>query len=173
MLVGILSDTHGFLDPRIVDIVHDCDLAIHAGDIGNANVLQVLQLRGKRVIAVRGNNDTKRKWPREDRSTLDTLPDQLSVDLPGGCLVAVHGHNAGRPVCRHRTLRNLYPDARAIVYGHSHRLVCDKTNWPWVLNPGAAGKNRTFGGPSCLVLRALNSDWQIEVFRFSVANRSH
>ncbi len=171
MRVGILSDTHGFLDPRIIDIVHDCDLAVHAGDIGNARVLQVLRVRGKRVMAVRGNNDTKQKWPREDRSALDALPDDLSVDLPGGCLVAVHGHNAGRPARRHTILRNLYPDARAIVYGHSHRLICDRSKRPWVLNPGAAGKNRTFGGPSCLVLSALHSNWRVEVFRFPATDR--
>jgi putative phosphoesterase len=173
MRVGILSDTHGFLDPRIIDIIHDCDLAVHAGDIGNAHVLQLLRVQGKRVMAVRGNNDTKQKWPREDRSALDALPDHLSVDLPGGCLVAVHGHDAGRPARRHATLRNLYPDARGIVYGHSHRLIFDRSKRPWVLNPGAAGKNRTFGGPSCLVLCALHSNWWVEVFRFPAADRHH
>ncbi len=171
MLVALLSDTHGFPDPRIIDIVHDCDVAIHAGDIGNANVLQMLQIRGKQVMAVRGNNDTKQKWPRQDRSALEALPEWLSVDLPGGCLVALHGHNAGRPARRHTVLRDWYPDARAIVYGHSHRLVCDKSKFPWVLNPGAAGKNRTFGGPSCLVLRALNRGWEIEVYRFTTAKQ--
>ena len=41
--VAIISDTHGFVDPRITDIVRACDLAVHAGDIGNAQVLQALR----------------------------------------------------------------------------------------------------------------------------------
>lgn len=171
MFVGIVSDTHGFLDPRIIDIVHDCDLVVHAGDIGNAHVLQVLRRQDTRVKAVRGNNDTRQKWPPEDRLTLDGLPVRLSIDLPGGCLVAVHGHDAGPPARRHTILRTLYPEARAIVYGHSHRLTCDKRECPWVLNPGAAGRNRTFGGPSCLVLCALRNNWCIESFRFPADKR--
>lgn len=172
MLVGIVSDTHGFVDPRVIDAVHDCDLAVHAGDIGNAGVLEMLRGRGRRVMAIRGNNDTKKKWPVEDRPALDALSDHLSIALPGGRLVAVHGESVGPPARRHTILRDLYPDARAIVYGHSHRLVCDKSKHPWVLNPGAAGKNRTFGGPSCLVLRALHSSWRVEIFHFPAVKSS-
>jgi len=39
MRVGIIADTHGFLDPRIADYIADCDLAVHAGDVGGADVL--------------------------------------------------------------------------------------------------------------------------------------
>ena len=56
--------------------------------------------------------------------------------------------------------------ARAVVYGHTHRLLCDQLEEPWVLNPGAAGQVRTFGGPSCLVLHAEPLAWHVESIRF-------
>ncbi len=168
MRVGIVSDTHGFLDPRIGELVTGCDLAVHAGDIGSAQILYELKPRGGKVIAVRGNNDTAQKWPEGDGAVLDALADDVSIELPGGRLVVVHGHRAGPLKRRHERLRNRYAGARAIVYGHSHRLVCDQNCRPWVLNPGAAGRGRTFGGPSCLVLHARAANWKVKVVRFPV-----
>jgi predicted phosphodiesterase len=67
---------------------------------------------------------------------------------------------------RHAKLRQRYPQARAIVYGHSHHLVADRDALPWVLNPGAAGRTRTYGGPSCMVIEATDSDWRLSIHRF-------
>ncbi|MDH5767229.1 MAG: metallophosphatase family protein, partial [Gammaproteobacteria bacterium] len=58
--------------------------------------------------------------------------------------------------------------ARAIVYGHTHSMVVDKNESPWVINPGAAGQTRTRGGPSCLVLTANEKEWDIQMIRFPV-----
>ena len=90
--VAILADTHGHLDPRVEELVADCDLAVHGGDIGNAAVLARLQPRQARIIAVVGNNDLPRKWPEEDGHLLELLPEQVELSLPGGCLTAIHGH---------------------------------------------------------------------------------
>ncbi|WP_295880245.1 metallophosphoesterase family protein [uncultured Thiohalocapsa sp.] len=166
--VAILSDTHGVLDPRVADVVADCDLAVHGGDIGCAGVLAALTPRGGRVAAVRGNNDVPHKWPAADQHLLDALTLEVTEDLPGGRLVVVHGHRTPARD-RHAKLRRRYPDARAIVYGHSHRLVADRDAEPWVLNPGAAGRERTFGGPSCMVLSAGHGEWSLDVHRFPLA----
>jgi hypothetical protein len=171
--VAILSDTHGVLDPRVAALVADCDLAVHGGDIGNAGVLAALQPRTGRVAAVLGNNDVPHKWPAADQHLLDTLPLELTEDLPGGRLVVVHGHRTPAKD-RHAKLRRRFPEARAIVYGHSHRLVADRDTEPWVLNPGAAGRERTFGGPSCMVLRASHGGWSLAVHRYpSAAGSAH
>ena len=164
--VAILSDTHGALDERIAAQVLRCDVAVHAGDIGNAAVLTALQPRGGQVLAVRGNNDTAAKWPPADHAVLNGLPESALLELPGGILAVVHGHRAGGTAGRHARLRRQFPAARAIVYGHSHRLVCDRDAPVWVLNPGAAGRARTFGGPSCLVLHAGIRVWRVEILRF-------
>lgn len=166
--VAILSDTHGELDARIVEQVARCDYAVHAGDVGNAAVLAALTPRQGAVLAVRGNNDIPVKWPRADRSVLEMLPDSLTLELPGGVLAVTHGHRAGGACERHARLRRQFPDARAIVYGHSHRLVCDLEAPVWVLNPGAAGRARTFGGPSLLILEAGKRVWRVEPIRFPV-----
>jgi uncharacterized protein len=167
--VGILSDTHGALDARVQEVLAECDLVVHGGDIGRASVLAQLQPRLGRVLAVCGNNDVARKWPEEDRRLLVHLPEFLVQPLPGGCLVVIHGHQLPARD-RHRLLRARYPQARAIVYGHSHHLAEDLNVLPWVLNPGAAGRSRTHGGPSCMVLTASQKEWRVETHRFPLSS---
>jgi putative phosphoesterase len=164
--VAIVSDTHGFVDARVLEVAGSCDVVVHAGDIGNAKVLQVLRSVTGQVLAIRGNNDTPAKWPARDRKVLAALPEALCVALPGGYLAVVHGHRAGAADARHQRLRRLYGDVRVIAYGHSHRMLCDCDRAPWVLNPGAAGRSRTFGGPSCLILSTAATRWKVESVRF-------
>ena len=92
--VAIVSDTHGWLDSRVAEIVAGCDHAVHAGDIGNKSVLESLRPRSGRVVAVRGNNDVPSKWPEQDLSVLAELPTHALLDLPGGKLAVVHGHRS-------------------------------------------------------------------------------
>jgi len=120
------------------------------------------------LLAIRGNNDTPAKWPPAQRPDLAQLPETAQLDLPSGALIVVHGDRYPAAV-RHARLRAEYPQVRAIVYGHSHRLLIDDTALPWLLNPGAAGRTRTYGGASCLILIAAAEQWQIEVHRFTSA----
>lgn len=163
--VAILSDTHGWVDPRVLALVAGCDLAVHGGDIGNALVLAQLRPRLGAVLAVRGNNDSPAKWPAADRDVVAGLPEKIEVRLPGGDLIAIHGHRTAAKG-RHERLRRRFPQARVLVYGHSHQLVLDQEAMPWIANPGAAGRDRTHGGPSCLVLIADTDCWRFEVYRF-------
>ena len=169
--VAILSDTHGHLDPRILSVIATCDQAVHGGDIGCGDVLDAigLRLRAKTgtLHAVRGNNDLPGKWPEPHRQRISALPERLEIDLPGGRLAVIHGHQTPARG-RHDRLRRLFPDSRLIVYGHSHRLVLDQLAEPWVINPGAAGRSRTFGGPSCVVLTATRLGWHLESHRFAL-----
>lgn len=165
--VAIVSDTHGHLDPRIAEQVAACDIAVHGGDIGRAAVLDALAPRTGSVIAVRGNNDMPDKWPPGEGAALAALPWEGELDLPGGRLVVVHGHqHSGSLPARHAWLRSRYPGARLIVYGHSHRRILDLSGTPWVVNPGAAGRTRTYGGPSCIILHARQNEWSLEELRF-------
>lgn len=164
--ICILSDTHGVIDPRILAEAARCDRVIHAGDIGDAQVLAALRAVCSEVIAVLGNNDVAAKWPTAQRAHLATLPEQDHMQLPGGRLAVEHGHRANPVAARHHRLRTRHADCRAVVYGHSHRLAIDQDQLPWVLNPGAAGRTRTHGGPSCLLLDASARDWQVTTRRF-------
>lgn len=169
MRVLLLADTHGALDPRIAELAQDCTLAVHAGDVGGSAVLDALAAAAGRVLAVRGNNDVPHKW-RGSPADLATLPLTLEVPLPGGVLAVEHGdrHPAGQ---RERRLRAAHANARAVLYGHSHRLLRDSTLTPWLLNPGAAGRARTGAGPSCLLLQAHADGWQVDAWRFAKPGR--
>lgn len=169
--VALLSDTHGFLDPRVGAYVEQCDLAVHAGDLGCLAILDEIRPRQGRVITVRGNNDTPAEWPAADIEHLDAIPRVAHVDLPGGVLSVIHGHRAGPLHSRHDRLRKRFPDARVIVVGHSHHPYVNRDEQPWVLNPGAAGRFRTYGGPGCMVLTVSEDAWELETHRFDPLNR--
>lgn len=150
MRIVLLADTHGFLDPRVAGICAGADLLVHAGDVGNGIDAELARL-GSEVLIVAGNNDPHDcPWPA-----------QVVRALPGGNLAVVHGHQwpAGK---RHARLRAHFPEAAAIVCGHSHRRVLETDHAPWLINPGAAGRTRAYGGPGCMELLARDSGWIIK-----------
>ena len=162
--VGILSDSHGHLDPRIKDAVNQCDYIIHAGDIFNAHILEQLKPK-KELIAVTGNNDYEAAWDEAEADIVNALPATAKLELPGGLIAIEHGHRLGNQP-DHDDFRLDHADARLIIYGHTHRRVVDQKEEPWVVNPGASGKVRTHGGPSCLILHAGEGEWKIDTVLF-------
>jgi putative phosphoesterase len=165
--VGVLSDTHNQLNDFIIASLKNCDAIIHAGDIGDADVLDNLNTHTDHVFSVRGNNDTEEKWPAHDLHTLANIPDNLELAFENKVIAVTHGHQFYKVETRHDQLRNQFPHADIIVYGHSHRIACDQQQEPWVINPGAGGHTRTFGGASCMMLKYKDNHWDIEQFRFN------
>jgi len=154
--IGILSDTHGVVHPKIVDLINKCDIAIHAGDIVDLEVIKKLNPLQK-VIAVKGNND----------SHMECFDEVEILDLPGGKLVVEHGHKHGHHEPCHDSLRSTYPDAKIIVYGHTHKQIIDDTQKPWVINPGAAGDVRNYGSAKCFTINIQSpEDWDIKSHKF-------
>ncbi len=166
--IGILSDTHGWIHPKIQAVLESADFIVHAGDIMGTSVLETLEglVGRKRVLAVAGNNDAGGK----DTSG-DFLPRVAELPLPGGTLVVTHGDQFGAEPA-HRSLRESWPEARIIVYGHTHRLVRDQERLPWVLNPGAAGRVRVHEGPSCLMLTPRGDGWRVRTHQFALADET-
>lgn len=167
-----MSDTHGELDDRIAEEAIRSDIVVHAGDIGSREVLDALTPPSGKLIAVRGNNDVRGKWRRSDWELLESLPWEARLDLPGGELVVVHGHRYGYPGRSHERMRRDYPHARVVIYGHSHRKCADQSESPWILNPGAAGRVRTFGGPAFCYLRVSRSRWHLVSRQYPVAAKT-
>jgi putative phosphoesterase len=157
--VAIISDTHAHLDERIANLITECDYAIHAGDICSEEILTAMQPKTGKIYAVAGNNDMY--------LNAGNIPNSLEIDLPGGKVAIEHGHEHGMHQPSHDSLRKSYPDAKVIVYGHTHKMLQDKDELPWVINPGAAGRTRTRGGPSCLVLTCSEPEWEVKEYRFS------
>lgn len=164
--VALVSDTHGDLEPRIVKVVERCRLVVHAGDIGCGAVLDTLAHPDRRVAAVRGNNDVASKWDPGEHGRLDELPWEATLSMPGGKLAVTHGHQVMGVERRHAWLRERYPDARVVVYGHTHWRCIDRSARPWIVNPGVAGRSRTFGGPSLVVIDIDGSRWRLRTAHF-------
>jgi putative phosphoesterase len=122
MLVGILSDTHGYLDPRVRATFDGVEAIIHAGDVCGEGVLEALRQIAP-VYAVRGNND--------DKIGGLGLPSHLDVVLGGVSLHVVHQLPEARPG----------PETRAVIFGHSHRPISEWRDGVLYLNPGAAGRS--------------------------------
>ncbi|MFT6371286.1 MAG: putative phosphoesterase [Gammaproteobacteria bacterium] len=161
----ILSDTHGYLDENIAALIRTADVAIHAGDVMDISVLEQMHPALK-TIAVAGNNDEQGLWSSRDNCFTKQLPASVQVQLSGGTIAIEHGHRFGFSQPDHQSLIAAYPEARAIIYGHTHKQLIDQSCTPWVLNPGAAGLVRNQGGPRCLVLNTNGNEWLIEASIF-------
>ncbi len=154
MKIGILSDTHGWIHPQIIQLMNNCDQVVHAGDVIDKHTLDVIT---PKLTAVRGNNDIH----------LTQLPTIKTLDLPGGKLAVEHGHQHGWQTPSHESLRRAHATVKAIIYGHTHKQVIDQTQNPWVINPGAAGAVRNHGASKCLVIEANDKQWQITPYTFT------
>ncbi|MCB1724312.1 MAG: metallophosphoesterase family protein [Gammaproteobacteria bacterium] len=166
----LLSDTHGALHPRILALAATVDGVVHAGDIGDPAILDLLASVANGLIAVRGNNDVAGRWPGARHADLAALGERAELQLPGGCLVVEHGHRVNPAAHRHAGLRARHGGARAVVYGHTHRQTVDTACKPWIINPGAAGRSRTFGGSGCALLEATARRWRVQTFQFPLAD---
>jgi putative phosphoesterase len=105
MKTALISDTHNLLRPEALAVLQGCDQIIHAGDIGNADILAQLAKIAP-VHAVRGNNDLNSPWA-------ENLPDLLTFTLNGWATLLVHDI-ADVPA-------DLDPGIKLIITGHSHK----------------------------------------------------
>ncbi|HVS00382.1 MAG TPA: metallophosphoesterase family protein [Thermoanaerobaculia bacterium] len=124
MRVGVLSDTHSLLRPRVLELLAGCDRILHAGDVGDLAILEQLR-RIAPVEAVRGNVDSG-----------EELPEELSGDLGGLPFRMIHRREDAPP----SWLRGL----RLLVFGHSHRPELEWRGSCLLLNPGACGPRRFY-----------------------------
>jgi putative phosphoesterase len=135
MKVGLLSDTHGFLDHSIFEHFKHCDEVWHAGDIGDEDLFHELEAF-KPVRAVFGNID--------NRTLQNNLPEDLWFTLEG--LTIWMTHIGGAPPNYNPRVKKILADRIPDIFicGHSHilRIKRDpKFNNMLYLNPGAAGNH--------------------------------
>ena len=130
----VLSDTHSFIDDRIINYASKVDFVIHAGDIGNIDVIKKLKLVSK-LYCVYGNIDGN-----EIRSECNEF-ELLKIEKSKIILT----HIAGKiPYYNKKTINKIKlhkPDI--LISGHSHilKIQFDKKNNLLFINPGAAGKH--------------------------------
>jgi putative phosphoesterase len=134
MRIGLISDTHSWLDERVFHHFSECDEIWHAGDIGNLQVTDDLAAF-KPLRAVYGNIDgaeIRRVHPLHQRFSIEGKNIWMT-------------HIGGRPGYYNRFIRERLiahpPDL--FICGHSHilRVEMDKKNKFLYMNPGAAGRH--------------------------------
>jgi hypothetical protein len=124
--VGLISDTHGLLRPEAVACLRGSDFIVHAGDIGDAQILRALAEIAP-VTAVRGNND------RADWAT--DVPDTALLRAGDVAIYVIHDiaeldeHPPSEPV-------------QAVITGHSHKPRVQRRDDVLFVNPGSAGPRR-------------------------------
>lgn len=134
-LIGLLSDTHGYLDERLLPHLSSCDEIWHAGDVGTLAVLnQLASLKPFR--GVYGNIDGPDIRAR--------LPEVLRFELEGVRVLMVHigGYPGKYPAGVRRMLLDDPPLGGLFISGHSHilKVMYDEKGGFLHLNPGACGQ---------------------------------
>ncbi len=133
MRIGLLSDTHGYLDEQVFDFFAECEEVWHAGDIGDAEVADRLEAF-RPLRAVYGNIDApelRHRFPEDLRFTVEGL--DVWITHIGGY--------PGRYNKRVRAVMAEHPPG-LFICGHSHilKVMPDKKYGLLHINPGAAGR---------------------------------
>lgn len=130
--IGLLSDTHGWLNPKIYEFFKDCDEIWHAGDIGSDDVAIELSAF-KRLRAVYGNIDDwdiRADYPQFQIFNIEEVK-------------VVMTHIGGYPNAYAPGIRQLLLEEKPDIFisGHSHilKVMRDQKLELLHLNPGAAG----------------------------------
>lgn len=143
MKIGIISDTHGLLRAQVFELFAGVEHVIHAGDVGNADILAELEAIAP-VTAVWGNVDG---WELRGR-----VPEVARIELGGVRIAVLHGMQLGSPTPEKAAAA--HPDAGLVVFGHSHRPLIRQVGPVLAVNPGSAGPRR-FKDPVTVALAEL------------------
>ena len=156
--IGLLSDTHGFINPRIIDFFSGCDEIWHAGDIGNIETADTLSAL-KPLRAVYGNIDgaeIRMSYPKFQVFTCEGVKVMMT-------------HIGGYPGRYEKEARQMIESEKPGLYitGHSHilKVMYDKKYSLLHMNPGAAGNSGFHHVITCLRFTITGKDIRdLEVF---------
>ena len=137
MVIAVISDTHmprghRRLPDACVQRLEGADAILHAGDFMELEVLEALQVLGPPLHAVRGNVDSSQLIAR--------LPLMRTVQFEDVRIGMVH--DAGPAQGRLNRMRGRFPDAQAVVFGHSHIPLHESAGGFQIFNPGSPTERR-------------------------------
>ena len=139
MKIGILSDTHGFLDPRVEKIFAGVDHILHAGDIGDAVIELELKFIAP-VTVVQGNVDIGLPFKPTEVVTLAQKKFLVHHIVDPWAL----SETVERRVAKEK------PDV--VIFGHTHRPFAQAVDGIFFFNPGYAGKPKIGASRSVAIL---------------------
>lgn len=138
MKIGVISDTHNFLDPRVAALFEGVEHILHGGDIGGRDLLAELEAIAP-VTAVAGNTDAD-----------PTYKQTATVSLAERRFLVHHIITPGamaQPI--DRRIATDAPDV--VIFGHTHKPYARQHGPTFFFNPGYAGKTR-FAMPRSVAL---------------------
>lgn len=138
--IGLISDTHGLLREEAIESLKECDLIIHAGDVGKIEVLEELKNILK-VVAVKGNCD-------KDKS-LKNLPFSQIININNTKVYVIHD-------IKTIDIDLKREDINIVIYGHSHKYDKYEKSGILYINPGGAGRKR-FKLPTTIAILNIES----------------
>lgn len=156
-MIAVVSDTHmpkgkRRLPDECVERIEAAEAVIHAGDFSEASVLYELEALCPVVFGVFGNVDEP--WLRE------RLPETLTVEVGGRTVAVVH--DAGPKGGRLGRMRARFPEADAVIFGHSHLPLHEEEGGFQIFNPGSPTERRRAPRPSMGLLHAEPSGLRFE-----------
>lgn len=136
-MIAVVSDTHmpkgkRRLPEKCAELIGAAEAVIHAGDFSEASVLHELEALCPVVLGVFGNVDEP--WLRH------RLPETRTVEVGGRTVAVVH--DAGPRQGRLGRLRARFPEADAVVFGHSHLPLLEEEGGFQIFNPGSPTERR-------------------------------
>ncbi|HEX8887650.1 MAG TPA: metallophosphoesterase family protein [Pyrinomonadaceae bacterium] len=145
-LIGVISDTHGKLDEKVFDLFTGASRIIHAGDIGDEELIWKLEKIAP-VIAVRGNNDADTMcFPNERMAVICQRTFYVRHQF-----ATVENMSAAQK----GIIEKRMPDV--VIFGHSHQAYSAEWRGTLLFNPGSAGPKR-FNLPRSVGLIRLTGD---------------
>lgn len=127
--IGVLSDTHGYLDRQIPEIFAGVDHILHAGDIGYPSLILELEDIAP-VTAIAGNNDEGTDYRETELLVL------------GNRKFILHHQLEPRSLTDKIQRRIIRENPDVVVFGHTHKQFCETIGQTLFFNPGYAGKPR-------------------------------
>jgi putative phosphoesterase len=137
--IGVISDTHGFLDPRVEKLFAGVDHILHAGDIGYASIILELQFIAP-VTAVLGNCDSDISYRLTEVIELAQQKFLVHHIVNPWAL----SETAGQRIAREKPA--------AVVFGHTHKPFAETVDGIFYFNPGYAGKPKLGAARSVAIL---------------------
>lgn len=126
MRIGVISDTHGLLRAEAVDALRGVARILHAGDVGEAAILDQLGQLAP-VTAIRGNIDNS--------GPCAGLPETEWVEVEGCNIYMLHDVHA-------LDLDPVAAGVQVVISGHSHKPLIERKKDVLYFNPGSAGPRR-------------------------------
>jgi uncharacterized protein len=137
VLIAVVSDTHlprgaRRIPDQCLEHMASADLILHAGDFVSVEALEQIESLGPPLAAVHGNVDSMDVRRR--------VPGERTVDAAGVKIGMIH--DAGPSRGRIERMRARFPDAAAVVYGHSHIPLHEERDGFQLFNPGSPTERR-------------------------------